>query len=327
MDRTDDARWSRREVVREAMRRANATTGLFYDLAIDPDSGVLRFGTIVSVDLANDVKFHHLAAKFVGIPYEDALDDPATPVDSFQPLGHFGHTTPDELPRAFVEAFCRPAGIHDLLSMNVVDDGSFAGNLTLYRRGDEPPFTPEDCANLRAHEARLAASVVARSRVDHVGPQDMTGLLFGVDGRVCVTSGVVPTEALRESLEAVVARFRGSNAMSASSMAGRCRVRMMKMLDANDCPTGEVLVIARAMKAWRVPEIVHLTVTQRRVAAFAGSGATVNEIAAAMGRSRDTIRAHLRATYEVLGIGTRAELARLVVLSSSQGESPTRVQR
>lgn len=55
---------------------------------------------------------------------------------------------------------------------------------------------------------------------------------------------------------------------------------------------------------------VRLSPTQREVATFAASGATVGEIASAIGRKPETVRSHLREAYTRLGVSNRVELAR-----------------
>lgn len=55
---------------------------------------------------------------------------------------------------------------------------------------------------------------------------------------------------------------------------------------------------------------VSLSPTQREVASFAASGATVAEIASAIGRKPETVRSHLREAYSRLGVSNRVELAR-----------------
>lgn len=55
---------------------------------------------------------------------------------------------------------------------------------------------------------------------------------------------------------------------------------------------------------------VRLSPTQREVASFAASGATIAEIASAIGRKPETVRSHLRQAYTRLGVSNRVELAR-----------------
>lgn len=52
-----------------------------------------------------------------------------------------------------------------------------------------------------------------------------------------------------------------------------------------------------------------LSPTRRRIARYAAAGATVAEIAQVVHRSRESVKSHLRAIYEALGVSTRLELA------------------
>lgn len=56
------------------------------------------------------------------------------------------------------------------------------------------------------------------------------------------------------------------------------------------------------------PILTALTPKMRRVASLAASGATTAEIAAAIGRSVETVRHHLEQVYRILGVTSRSEL-------------------
>lgn len=58
------------------------------------------------------------------------------------------------------------------------------------------------------------------------------------------------------------------------------------------------------------PPVSTLTDAQLGVARYAASGATVNEIGRTLGIAAGTVRVHLRAAYERLGVANRIELAR-----------------
>jgi len=64
------------------------------------------------------------------------------------------------------------------------------------------------------------------------------------------------------------------------------------------------------------PELVEalqvLTPAQLEVAEYAASGATIKEIAAALDRSPNTVRSHLKAVYEALWVGNRIELSKVL---------------
>ncbi|MFT5685017.1 MAG: DNA-binding CsgD family transcriptional regulator [Myxococcota bacterium] len=71
------------------------------------------------------------------------------------------------------------------------------------------------------------------------------------------------------------------------------------------------LVRISAATPLRVPRLSCLTKSQLQVAGFAAAGATSAEIARSLGRSLETVRSHLKATYFRLDIASRAELASL----------------
>jgi len=54
--------------------------------------------------------------------------------------------------------------------------------------------------------------------------------------------------------------------------------------------------------------LAHLTAQQREIADAAAAGATNAEIARSVGLSINTVKYHLKAVYEVLGVATRLEL-------------------
>ena len=60
-----------------------------------------------------------------------------------------------------------------------------------------------------------------------------------------------------------------------------------------------------------VTPLVRLTEAQRAVSELAAVGATVPEIASALGLSPHTVRQHLKSTYKRLDVGARVELAAL----------------
>lgn len=62
-----------------------------------------------------------------------------------------------------------------------------------------------------------------------------------------------------------------------------------------------------------------LSPTQLQIARRAAAGATLKEIASALGRSPETIRSHLREVYRRLAVSSRIELAE--VLASRTGST------
>ncbi len=72
------------------------------------------------------------------------------------------------------------------------------------------------------------------------------------------------------------------------------------------------LVQVEAGRALTRPIQAELSPRQLEVASLAAVGLTVDEAARAMGIGRETVRTHLKATYDRLGVATRLELGRLL---------------
>lgn len=71
------------------------------------------------------------------------------------------------------------------------------------------------------------------------------------------------------------------------------------------------LVSVGSPQPYRLSPVSLLTDMQREVALSAANGATVPEIARSLGRTRETVRTHLRAIYNQLEICSRVELCRM----------------
>ena len=72
------------------------------------------------------------------------------------------------------------------------------------------------------------------------------------------------------------------------------------------------LATVTPMAGMLIPSAGRLSRTKRQIAAYAAAGCTIEEIANELERSPHTIKTHLKAIYEELGIGSRAELSALV---------------
>jgi DNA-binding CsgD family transcriptional regulator len=89
--------------------------------------------------------------------------------------------------------------------------------------------------------------------------------------------------------------------------AGGAHVRILELAG---CPRRRA-VLRIPVDPVPLSPLLGITETQRRIASFVAVGARNGEIAAAIGRSAETVRTHLAAIYDRLGIGSRVELARL----------------
>jgi DNA-binding CsgD family transcriptional regulator len=78
-------------------------------------------------------------------------------------------------------------------------------------------------------------------------------------------------------------------------------------------------VTVERVRSLRLTARVWLSDRQIAVAEYAAAGATVDEIARALGISSHTVKTHLKTVYERLGVASRVELAE--VLSQSPFQS------
>jgi DNA-binding NarL/FixJ family response regulator len=136
-----------------------------------------------------------------------------------------------------------------------------------------------------------------------------THLLIGPDGQVeCMTSGrghmvrnVVVTKTGR-----VVREMIASGRQAATMYMGSTKVHISR-LEGNAthflASIEKVPVVRPALRE------LPLSSAQRVVAEHAAHGATTGEIARHLGRSVDTVKAHLREVYKRLDVGSRLELA------------------
>ena len=72
------------------------------------------------------------------------------------------------------------------------------------------------------------------------------------------------------------------------------------------------LVTLEGAQPFRLPPSALLTPAQDVIAGYAARGATVPEMARSTGRTKETIKSHLRAIYDRLEIGSRVELAQIL---------------
>lgn len=199
------------------------------------------------------------------------------------------------------------AGIRSTLGTYLGVDGYALGYVSLYRMADAPPFSASEQklaqSKLPWVLATLQAACLSERPTDIVAGQ----FVFDPAGALLLASsddlGPVARDAIGQAVREFVAGER-----FASSPYGLWRLTMQRMTGAG----GEsVLVDVHPVALGRIPAILELTPLKRKIASYAGDGETVPEIARRTGRQPETIRAHLRAIYETLGVASRVELAEL----------------
>ncbi|MCA9575955.1 MAG: LuxR C-terminal-related transcriptional regulator [Polyangiales bacterium] len=188
------------------------------------------------------------------------------------------------------------------------DGRHFLGYATLVR-GDDRPFT---AAELGALNRDVLPALHARLQVLEAVRSDMSGAGSVV---LCRPSGQV--EHANEEGAAWLRRGRARRLVEVVRGAARSADAHSRWLvdDAEAVVTrlagvGETryLVALHGTRTFTRSPFADLSPRQIEVARYAALGATAKEIAAETGISAHTVRQHLKAVYEVLGVGSRVEL-------------------
>lgn len=206
-----------------------------------------------------------------------------------------------------------PARIRAMVGMTIVHDDRLLGTVICARRLDEAPFGRAELAALRAVEDQVRHLYITawkRTQAACNGPEHNSFLVFDADGRHVSTSiDAAPwldTPDLIERLGALAVALCRSGAVRSEHFVRRARVRFERLEGA----VPRVLAVVDEGDHHRPGAREKLTEAQRKVADLAAAGATVKEIASALDRSPETVRDHLKAIYDRLGIGSRVELGR-----------------
>lgn len=224
-------------------------------------------------------------------------------IDSIVPLEQLRRSRAHEL-------IFDPFGVADQQRLLVFHGSRFVAWVGLGRERGQPLFTRRDRYRMQPLASAVIDTLVLADHRERAAVPDAPGdLLARADGRVEYASQqglawlVVPgfrtalTRALREvdrARQPLSARFSGPVSMRIVRVEGGGRVRYAVM-------------VARAAPMLR-PTASLLAPRQREIAEMAAAGASVREIAAALGISRDTVKAHLRRIYQRLDVASRLEL-------------------
>lgn len=245
----------------------------------------------------------------------DARPDEAWPGD-LHPIERFAVVDRSDVrPLGAWPMYWQPARLRSTLGMTVVHDGVLYGGLACARRLGESPFGRAELAAIRGIEAALARWFVAACRRAAGGcnaPGSQSFVVFDPDGRPLSTShgaaAWIRSAPVIDRLGRLAAALSASAVHRAVHFVHRAPVRFERL----DGPAARVLAIVEEGGHHRPGAREKLTDAQRKVADLAVAGATVKEIAADLGRSPETVRDHLKAIYERLGIGSRVELGRML---------------
>ena len=208
-----------------------------------------------------------------------------------------------------------PHGIVDQRRALLFDGRRFLGWLGGVRRADTPAFETDRVqatdAQLPAVRAILRAhQVAARLHLDDSGMAGSNALVFSFGGRlVHGTKGAVAwlSDRRREYILALIRALEAKKGFT--GYVDGVEVGLSRL--ATKLGRTHVLVTLSATSPALLHPFFELSPRQREVAGYVASGFSAPEVAEKLGISPATVRVHLRAIYDILGIASRAELGRL----------------
>jgi DNA-binding NarL/FixJ family response regulator len=300
---SDTAEGLRRAVMDDLMSTVGATCGMYHGVAIV--DGAFYFENI---QVFGDMERMAFLGEFSGRPIADYAD--LTPA-SVSAINSFTEVTDEEFRsnRGYGTMWV-PMECISVIAMGAVVGGILVGWVGAHRVAGETYFGAEVVRRVQPRADAYVHCLDMAHSLEGAGAGERGIVLFtaGGDASFACQTG---RAWLRDGT--LLARIRTALAAGEPCtpfFSHGAIVRITPLTGA----TGDQLHCAEIapLSAWQVPELVRLSVQQRRVAELAAVGATVPEIARALGLSASTVRTYLRKVYDSLGIATRLELAEAV---------------
>ena len=316
------------QVVEETVQRIVAVidTDAFFAGATDPDTG-LCLGAGIAYNLAEGVCHPFWEHEFLIPDYNKFAD--LTPAD---PVGDLRQATGGKLSRsARYRTFNAISDLEDELRATLYAGRRSWGNLQLNRYAGGNPFSEADREFLRA-AAPLAGAALRRALLEepvHTDPTRGPGVVV-IDESGTVISATAEADAWLEELAEAWRRYPTAInfhpdllTMSLSTLAEpgarSCRVRLRTAagtwLVAHASPLAgsrQVALVIEPAKASEIAPIIveayGLTPREVEVTRLIARGLSTDEIATTLFLSRHTIRDHLKAIFEKVGVSSRGEL-------------------
>ena len=232
-------------------------------------------------------------------------------LDHIAPTHAFTEVSATFYRSTFWESAFAPAGHRRALGYTATAEAEMRGSVYLLRKEPGPWSVP--AAERRAAGAMVGHAFRAAWEAElAIGVPEGT-LIVDAQGAV---RGDPAAEAWLERAEAAD-YVRGVAARATAGGAGAGLLGPSDrawapagFLRAQPLPEGGAVIALEPALPGEFPDVlVRLTPAQLNVASLAAAGATNNEIAAALGVGAETVRSHLSAVYEKLGVASRAELA------------------
>lgn len=319
---------STQQVIEEIVQRIMGVieADAFFAGATDPDTG-LCLGAGMAYNLAEGVCHPFWEHEFLIPDYNKFAD--LTPTD---PVGDLREATGGRLARsARYRTLNAISDLEDELRATLHAGGRSWGNLQLNRYSGGAPFSEGDRAFLRA-AAPLAGAALRRALLEepaHTDPGRGPGVVI-LDRSGSVISATAEADAWLEELadgwrkypininihpELLTLSLSTLTAPEAPTRRVRLRTANGTWLIAHASPlagSGQVALVIEPAKASEIAPIVieayGLTAREVEVTRLIARGLSTDEIASALFLSRHTIRDHLKAIFEKVGVSSRGEL-------------------
>ena len=235
--------------------------------------------------------------------------------------------------------FLRPNGLADEMRAAMRVGASSWGMITLAREAGRPPFSQADVdlvAGLSAPMAQaLRACALVERHAEPGGPDEPGMILFDdrhhvislneaargwieelPDGPQYSTSGIrVTTEMIATVGQAKLVadgRDNGSARLRVRGRSGRWLVLHASCLAGMDGASGPTALVIEAAQASEIAPIIveahQLSKREQEITQLVARGVATAEIAATLHLSPHTVRDHLKAVFEKVGVSSRGEL-------------------
>ncbi len=319
---------STQQVIEEIVRRVAGViqTDAFFAGATDPDTG-LCLGAGMAYNLADGVCHPFWEHEFLIPDYNKFAD--LTPAD---PVGDLRLATGGRLARsARYRTLNAISDLEDELRATLHAGGRSWGNLQLNRYTGGRAFSEADRTFLRA-AAPLAGAALRRALLEepaHTDPGSGPGVVI-LDASGIVISSTAEADAWLEELADAWRKYPTninihpellmlslSTLSEPDAVTRRVRLRTLNgtWLVAHASPlagSGQVALVLEPAKASEIAPIVveayGLTAREVEVTRLIARGLSTDEIASSLFLSRHTIRDHLKAIFEKVGVSSRGEL-------------------
>ena len=205
----------------------------------------------------------------------------------------------------------RQHGVHSGLRIHVSCSGTSSGWIGLFRGTGSSAFSGRDLRAARQTQTDISALMCsfARASEDEQLGCDVV-LVANVRGEVVNYSHGASRWLKRPNVVSGLAENARVFLMRGEQRCNWLFERTSLRFDRLDANGEHAVITARPVPFARLSPLSELTPAQRRVAVMGAEGASVNEIARELSRSRETVREHLAAVYRRLGVRCRVDLAR-----------------